>query len=407
VLHGCALEGPENDDLAILCFYHPPAIAEWLVDFPTSLPEAGQQFEFEGGPLDMLAADLDGDGLDDLALLPDPPSSSTPPEFYGIYVLINDGHGQLEQESFLPILTLSHIGRKLGSADIDRDGTVELLLLNAQHEAYEPTIPGTGRGSVVLFVRTDGAGFSYSGHVRTCESSFDFAVMDFNGDEYPDIVTLSDTSAWRTERIEVFVGGPGPSLTGPVAEVTIPDPSVNSLAVLPYEDGDVLVAGAPRLDASGHDQPSGLRFYVPSNGTLELVHTITYANGLRSPLVEDLDLDGSPEIICASWSGDTTELVIFSKTGGITDWMHGTVSLQDGPSAFTTGDFNSDGFPDILVSSAVVGGEGRFTLLTQVPGGTAVPLIATPLAVAILAALCLVVFYLVCTSVRRAPRAGF
>jgi len=385
LLRGCRLDGAEKDDLALFHFYN-PVRAEWLTHFPASLPGTGPSFEIEGSGQDILAADLDGDGLDDLGLLPDLPFYA--PEHYGIYVLINSGNGQLELESFLPILTLSHIGRKLGSADIDGDGATELMLFNTQHEYVDPVMGPPPWGSVVFFDRADETGFSYSGYVGTCGWGFDFAVMNFNDDQYADVVTLSD---WMTERIEVFVGGPGPSLTGPAAEVTIPELFVHSLAAVPVDDEDVLVAVAPSRDAAGHDQTGGLRFYVPSDGTLELVHTID-ADGLsRLPLVEDLDLDGRPEIICRSWSGDTKAIVIFGNTENVTHWTRDTISLDDGPMGFTTGDFSGDGYPDILVIS----GGWRLTLLTQVPGGAGVPVCTVLLAVFGIAAICLVPLHFV------------
>jgi hypothetical protein len=200
-----------------------------------------------------------------------------------------------------------------------------------------------------------------------------------------------------TERIEVFVGGPGPSLTGPVAEVTIPELFANSLAVVPFDDGDVLVVGAPNRDAAGHDQVGGLRFYVPSGGTLELVHT-TSAN-LSVPLMEDLDLDGSPEMICITVSDGTEGLEIFTDVGGggsvFTDWSGQFVPLEEAMTGFTTGDFSGDGYPDILVSFHVGSSNYRLVLLTQVPGGAGVPVCAALLAVFGVAAICLVALYLI------------
>jgi len=408
MLRGCRLNGGVKNDLAVLHGNYPVRV-EAVLDFPASIPGSGSYFAIEGAAEDILPSDLNGDGRNDMAALPSPPSTGTPSDRYGVYVLVNDGSGQLHQESFLPTRgfggTFGAEGKKLACGDIDGNGSVELLLLNSLHRYYEQMSYEPRRGSVVVFDRTEGVGFSEAGYVMTCGWSHDFAVTDFNGDGCADVLTLSFPSG-PGQRLEMFLGGPGPSLTGPVAEVTVPALFVNSLCVLPSSYGDLLVLGAPDRDAGGHPQTGGLIFFSASNNRLEPLRTISYCEGLYLWLVEDLDLDGSPEIICSSWTGGTTRLLIFKNSGRIENWTPQAVQLEDlptgasGPTSLTTGDFNGDGFPDIVASFHIGNQYEKLLLLTQVPRGAFVPAFATPFASVLIAAL----FVLALTLIRERRR---
>ncbi|HWQ32378.1 MAG TPA: FG-GAP-like repeat-containing protein [Blastocatellia bacterium] len=120
-------------------------------------------------PAAVRAADLNGDGISDLALL------------YGDKVVVMTGNGRGEFGAQVGY-TAGSSPRALAFSDINRDGKTDLAVLN------------NGSGSVTILIN-DGKGvFTQTFTIATGANPRSFAVEDFTGDGIPDLIVKTGTS---------------------------------------------------------------------------------------------------------------------------------------------------------------------------------------------------------------------
>ncbi len=122
------------------------------------------------GELAGAAFDLEGDGDLDLIL----------GRVTGDLILVNDGTGRFQERTELHLGGLPGSHRRMAAADMDLDGSTDLVLVEAKY------------GGLHLY-RNDAAGhlFDYSGKLEAMNGALDFAhvaVGDLDGDMAPDIV---------------------------------------------------------------------------------------------------------------------------------------------------------------------------------------------------------------------------
>jgi len=122
------------------------------------------------------------------------------------------------------------------------------------------------------------------------------AVGSINGDAFPDIV-VSDGGT-TTGQLEVFLGGPGASLTGVLNPPQIEAPAWNVVVADMNNDGfgDVVVTAGSNVSGTLVND----LIVIPGNGngTFAAPKSFTVLSGIRSRLaIGDLDKDGRKDVL--------------------------------------------------------------------------------------------------------------
>ena len=328
----------------------------------------------DGGATDIAAADFDGDGNVDLALVAVFDSQ--------VRVVLGNGDG-----TFQPATTYSsdEVEFTVATADLSRDGVPDLAVGGGDHVAI---LLGNGDG-------TFGAPVHYGVGQRFAR------IGDFNGDQDPDVVAGGGFSA-----IGVAFGRGDGTLRAPL---TFPGGQTG------FDSGDFdgdghadIVDGSPLTFLRGlgngtfapgvpiADDFVGQLVATDLNGDRKLDFLASIGTGIDTflgngdgtfqapqfsdagftgpwPVVADFDSDGHLDVAVTDVSSD--QLAILLGRGDGTFENPTTYQTDDGPQSPTAADFNGDGNPDLAVSN--VGSDTVGIYLGRGDGTFASPLIIT------------------------------
>ncbi len=241
--------------------------------------------QYSGPANDVVAADFNGDGIPDLAVT------------FGtsMAIFLGNGDGTFTLKATQIFGQASSISNAIAVADFNQDGILDLAMAS-----------GYGDSLTILLGNGDGT-FTYSARPPTGNDPTGVAVGDFNGDGIPD---LAVTNA-GADTVTILLG-----------------------------NGDGTFTPAPASPSTG-----------------------SYPQGI---VAADLTGHGTPDLAVANTSSQTLTILLGNGDGTFTPAVKSPAAAD--PYSIVVADFNGDGIPDLAVSQSygyvnvlLGNGDGTFT----------------------------------------------
>ncbi|WP_151087962.1 FG-GAP repeat domain-containing protein [Hymenobacter baengnokdamensis] len=277
----------------------------------------------------------------------------------------------------------------IAAADVNADGLADLLVANSSANTLSVLLnqvaqPGT--------FATAPASFSTKGLYPVA-----LAVGDVNGDTYPDVVLVNETSS----TVSVLLNTNSPALFAPASvygsgsllprgialgdvnkdgllDIVLAATVGNKIGVLLNSPTAPGTFQAAQLYPSGGTRPEGLAVSdVDGDGQLDIIVAnqtsnsvgvllnstqspgtfatpVSYATGGTSPralLCRDVNLDGLSDILVTNMASGTVSVLLNYQTAAGT-FLPATAyaTAASGPVGLGAGDITGDGLPDVIVA---------------------------------------------------------
>lgn len=285
------LDGDGHTDLLVAHFgsgFHTFFTGDGTGNFTESRPV------FSSSDSRVVLQDWDNDGRDDLV---------SPAGTGRLLIARNEGQGTFATRDAL-LLTNASIG-DLQLADVDGDGDDELLLVNQRTHAIDVWEHGVINGERRLLFSLQAPGQLQS-----------LAVIDLNGDDRPDMVTLSAKPSIGTGMNQLTVFQNDGGTYSPIAELPL-EASFTSIIPAQIDDDPLpdLLATARNDDPFTEDnEVQAVPFFNRGNGQFIGGSALRPGLQISQALAKDLDADGIDEIILSGFF-DAAALAVFNWSG--------------------------------------------------------------------------------------------
>lgn len=267
-------------------------------------------------PVALAAADFNGDGWADLAV--------ADLDLGGVWLFINGGRGNFQEPEEIPI---GRWASAVTAADLNRDGWLDLVVADA------------GRDQVVVMIGDGDGHFEVAQRIDVGSWPAALATGDFDRDGLVDVAVVN----FFDNSVILLVGdGAGGLFVG--SETSVGEGPVD-LATADFDgDGrlDLVIANSLSGDLSVLLGSGGGRF--------EGVSKIPVGQGVRAVAVEDFDGNGFPDVATANGGDDTVTVLLSEVLGPLSLTQARDFPAESGPTALAIGDFDQDGFADIVIT---------------------------------------------------------
>jgi hypothetical protein len=269
------------------------------------------------GPRALAAADLDHNGIIDLAVVDGDRAT--------VDILIGGAGGSFTDGATLSVGTGGD-PRSIVAVDLDGDGALDLITGN------------TGTNNLTIFLGKGDGTFGTGTHVTTDATPSGFAVADFNGDGHPDLAV----TAFGSNVVDVLTGDAAGTLTLSAIYAVAAEPYGIATADL---DGDgqldLVVACDSAQEVDVLYGAGGGKFGAASKAVADS----GFPNGIS---IVDVDGDGRDDLVIADGGAS---IALGTATGFQTPAVQVDTGMCGGAQAAVLGDFNCDGIPDLAVPS--------------------------------------------------------
>ena len=352
----------------------------WLPDAAAVPPlefKTPPSFPVGDGPWQIVAADLNGDGLTDLVTANFDDNT--------VSVLLGQGLGAFDGARHFAVG--SHPD-SLAVADLNVDGKPDVVTANGNGWNQPGTLS-------VLLGRGDGT-FEAATHLTVDRGPRGVAVADYNHDGKPDIATAISGGWFETNRVNVLFGrgdgafdpptgytvgtapawiacadfnrdghpdlvtaNAGPGASGTTVGVLLNNGDGTFAAAVPYPVGTypgfVTVADfnhddSPDLAVANRSSPSVSVLLGRANGTFGAATALAIPSGVSQGAVGDFDGDHNPDLAALGGNYDSGAVTVLLGNGAGSFGAPVAFSIGADLQAIATGDFNQDGSLDLVVA---------------------------------------------------------
>jgi len=289
-----------------------------------------------GSPNAAAAADFDGDGTLDLAVLSAGPGTSS------ASILLGNGDGTFRAGATIP-LNLSPSSAVVIVGDFNNDAIPDLAI-------------GSSSTIVVLLGKGDGT-FQAPRVLNLNITLSGLAAADFNSDGNVDLV--AGGSGFSSGNVVVLLGNGDGSFQAPRSFTT--GSTISALTT-----GDFNGDGQPDLVTASSNADGVSVFLGNGDGTFSQPRDIPVGRNPIAVAVGDINGDGFADIVAANSNSGNVSILLGDGRGGFQSAFNFPVGGN--PSALTLGDFNNDGKLDLAVTNA-----GANTVSVLLNAGTSAP----------------------------------
>jgi hypothetical protein len=232
------------------------------------------------------------------------------------------------------VIPVGHRPGPLAIADVNRDAKPDIIVANIE-DATVTVLLGDGKGD---FTPAPGSPFACG------QNPNDIAVGDLNGDGNPDLIIANTQTPYIAILLGNGKGGFTPSPHSPFA--TTSRPHVHGVAV-----GDFM--GDGKLSVVTDSWGDGKIILLPGDGNGDLLTPgISFDADIHSDQgvrAADFNGDGKLDIVMTNQPDGAVGLMLGDGKGGFTKAPHSPFPAVQVAFAFTVGDVNGDGIPDVAV----------------------------------------------------------
>ncbi len=276
-------------------------------------------------PTAVVTGDFNKDGLLDIAVLSANAQS--------LYILLQQANGFIEEP--IQILDSTTSTLNMAVADVNGDKLPDILI---------PSSAG-----IVMLLNTGGGHFA-APVLATTSSSIFVAVADLNGDKKQDLVV--STGCCFGSSISVLLGDGHGGFDAPISQPSLANAQPRFAVADFNRDG--------KLDIAATDEYiSGVSIaFGNGDGTFGPFEATSLSGSTPyglSVVAGDLNGDGAPDIVAVAGNGNyygsLTDVVTLINEGSGTFGVPTSYPVQQSVGAVLLGNFNSDAYPDVLVTS--------------------------------------------------------
>jgi hypothetical protein len=278
-----------------------------------------------------VTADLNGDGIPDLAILSD----------NGVVVLLGNGDGTFTPATGSPIAVGSNDSdtTSIAVGNFNNDGHPDLVVTNINW-----TDSGEQGTVILLLGKGDGTFTAAAKSPFAAGGSAQFAAVgDFNGDGNADLAVVN---GYGGNGVILLLGNGAGGFTKASSSTTVGNNPIYAVA------GDF--NGDSKTDLAVANQYDSTISILLGNGsggfTAASGSPISVGNSPNSIAVGDLNGDGKLDLAVANAGGSSVSILQGNGDGTFTAAANSPITLNSSPESIAIGDFNGDGIADLAAT---------------------------------------------------------